>query len=172
MLVAASQYFDAAVNSEDRTVYDIDFLISGASAYFLSDDFGSAKVMSLELCNRAYMQNGSPQDLLLSLFGYLLLNQKIELMPGNSSHNEIQNLLLQFYATGQDSNRIVEALSEYRRKVYDSDVPMDIYYVDILYAVITVALSKSAWALLPVYSESLRDNWMEYLKTKNSIKML
>ena len=40
-LVAASQYFDAAVGAKDRTIYDIDFLLSGAAAYFLSNDFGS-----------------------------------------------------------------------------------------------------------------------------------
>ena len=42
-LVAASQYFDAAVGANDREEYDVDFLLSGAAAYFLSDDFGSAK---------------------------------------------------------------------------------------------------------------------------------
>ena len=44
-LVAASQYFDAAVGASDRAEYDADFLLSGAAAYFLSDDFGSAKVL-------------------------------------------------------------------------------------------------------------------------------
>ena len=44
-LEMASQYFDAAVNSKDRKMHDLDFLLSGATAYFLSDDFGSAKVL-------------------------------------------------------------------------------------------------------------------------------
>ena len=38
-LVAASQYFDAAVGANDRAEYDVDFLLSGAASYFLSDDF-------------------------------------------------------------------------------------------------------------------------------------
>lgn len=51
-LAIASQYFDAAVGAKDRIMYDVDFLLSGAAAYFLSDDFGSAKVLCSEFFNR------------------------------------------------------------------------------------------------------------------------
>ena len=48
-MVKASQYFDASVGANDRTAYDTDFLLSGAAAYFLSNDFGSSKVLCAAL---------------------------------------------------------------------------------------------------------------------------
>ena len=44
-LCETAQYYDAAVSSEDRSGYDIDFLLSGSAAYFFSNNFGSSKVL-------------------------------------------------------------------------------------------------------------------------------
>jgi len=52
-LVIASQYFDAAANAKDREQHGLDFLLSGTAAYFLSDDFGSAKVLCARIAEKA-----------------------------------------------------------------------------------------------------------------------
>lgn len=49
---------------------------------------------------------------------------------------------------------------------------MEIYYVDILLAVITIALSKASWELLPQYSKLEPKEWAEYLKSSKAPKML
>lgn len=49
---------------------------------------------------------------------------------------------------------------------------MEIYYVDILLAVITIALSKASWKLLPQYSKLEPKEWAEYLKSSKAPKML
>ena len=49
---------------------------------------------------------------------------------------------------------------------------MEIYYVDILYAVVVVALSRSAWSLLPMYSGLDQSLWSDYLKSPNAPRML
>lgn len=46
------------------------------------------------------------------------------------------------------------------------------YYVDILCAVITVALSRSSWILLPRYSKLYQSLWSTYLKGQKAPKML
>ena len=74
-LVAASQYFDAAVGANDREEYDADFLLSGAAAYFLSDDFGSAKVLCSDFFVRINPEINEPQKITGNLLGYLLLNR-------------------------------------------------------------------------------------------------
>ena len=43
LLNATAGYYDSAFKSKDRPEYDWDFLLSGASAYFLRKDFGSLK---------------------------------------------------------------------------------------------------------------------------------
>lgn len=46
LLNATAEYYDSSFKSKDRSEHDWDFLLSGASAYFLKKDFGSAKVLA------------------------------------------------------------------------------------------------------------------------------
>lgn len=41
LLITTAEYYDSAFKSKDRPEYDWDFLLSGASAYFLRKDFGT-----------------------------------------------------------------------------------------------------------------------------------
>lgn len=44
LLITTAEYYDSAFKSKDRPEYDWDFLLSGASAYFLRKDFGKLVV--------------------------------------------------------------------------------------------------------------------------------
>ena len=44
-----SDFYDAAFRSREQIVHDADFALSGASAYFFMDNFGSAKVLWQEV---------------------------------------------------------------------------------------------------------------------------
>lgn len=171
-LVVASQYFDAAVGAKDRTVYDVDFLLSGAAAYFLSDDFGSAKVLCSEFFERTNSETNAPQKIMGNFLGYLLLNRDFHISEGTLTGEKVCRSLLDYYTTGEGIEEIQGRLSEYRKEIYENDSPMEIYYVDILYAVITVALSKSSWSLLPKYSGLEQSLWADYLKSSTAPKML
>lgn len=72
-MVKASQYFDASVGANDRTAYDTDFLLSGAAAYFLSNDFGSSKVLCAALFEKIKdtPTMGTSQIILRNLLGYV-----------------------------------------------------------------------------------------------------
>ena len=48
-LKVASQYFDAATNIVREFDHSSDYLLLGACAYYLSEDFGSAKALLLQL---------------------------------------------------------------------------------------------------------------------------
>lgn len=171
-LVAASQYFDAAVGAKDRTIYDIDFLLSGAAAYFLSNDFGSAKVLCSEFFERKKPKINEPQKIIGNLLGYLLLNRELHISNNTFTGQKVCHSLLAYYTTGKELERIQSLLSEYRKELYRSNDPMEIYYIDILYAVVIVALSKSSWRLLPEYSKLNQNLWSDYLKSQTSPKML
>lgn len=171
-LGVASQYFDAAVGAKDRTAYDIDFLLSGAAAYFLSDNFGSAKV----LCSEYFEQNDpdatAPQKIMGNFLGYLLLNRKLHINNDTPTGEKLCCSLLAYYTSGKKPEEIQNILLEYRKEVYAHDNPMEIYFVDILYAVVIVALSRSAWSLLPRYSGLDLSLWSDYLKSQNAPRML
>lgn len=171
-LVAASQYFDAAVGSNDREEYDADFLLSGAAAYFLSDDFGSAKVLCSEFFVRINPEINEPQKITGNLLGYLLLNRDFHISVDTPNGEKVCHLLLVYYNTGEGVEEIRSLLSEYRKAIYENDAPMEIYYVDILCAIVMVALSKSSWILLTRYSELDQSLWSDYLKSPKAPRML
>lgn len=171
-LVVASQYFDAAVGANDRTVYDVDFLLSGAASYFLSDDFGSAKVLCSEFFARTNPETNVPQKIVGNLLGYLLLNRDFHISEDTPAGEKVCCSLLAYYTTGEGTEEIQSLLSEYRKDIYENDAPMEIYYVDILCAVVTVALSRSSWSLLPRYSELDQSLWSDYLKSLKAPRML
>ena len=171
-LVAASQYFDAAVGANDREEYDVDFLLSGAAAYFLSDDFGSAKVLCSEFFVRINPEINEPQKITGNLLGYLLLNRDFHISVDTPNGEKVCHSLLAYYNTGEGVEKIRGLLSEYRKAVYENDAPMEIYYVDMLCAIVMVALSKSSWILLPRYSELDQSLWSDYLKGPKAPRML
>ena len=171
-LVAASQYFDAAVGANDREEYDADFLLSGAAAYFLSDDFGSAKVLCSEFFVRINPEINEPQKITGNIIGYLLLNRDFHISVDTPNGEKVCHLLLVYYNTGEGVEEIRSLLSEYRKAIYENDAPMEIYYVDILCAIVMVALSKSSWILLPRYSELDQSLWSDYLKSPKAPRML
>ena len=171
-LGVASQYFDAAVGAKDRTAYDIDFLLSGAAAYFLSDNFGSAKVLCSEYFERNDPEATAPQKIMGNLLGYLLLNRKLHINNDTPTGEKLCCSLLAYYTSGKKPEEIQNILLEYRKEVYAHDNPMEIYFVDILYAVVIVALSRSAWSLLPRYSGLDLSLWSDDLKSQNAPRML
>lgn len=171
-LGVASQYFDAAVGAKDRTAYDIDFLLSGAAAYFLSDNFGSAKVLCSEYFERNDLDATTPQKIMGNFLGYLLLNRELHINNETPTGKKLCCSLLAYYTSGKKPEEIQNILLEYRKEVYAHDNPMEIYFVDILYAVVIVALSRSAWSLLPRYSGLDLSLWSDYLKSQNAPRML
>lgn len=173
-IVKASQYFDAAVGAKDRTPYDADFLLSGSAAYFLSNDFGSSKVLCATLFERAkdISTMGVSQIILRNLLGYLLLDRAFPMVSDTSGGEKLCRALSFYYISGDGLPKIQQSMREYREAIYRSNDSMEIYYVDILLAVITIALSKASWKLLPQYSKLEPKEWAEYLKSSKAPKML
>lgn len=173
-MVKASQYFDASVGANDRTAYDADFLLSGAAAYFLSNDFGSSKVLCAALFEKIkdMPTTGTSQIILRNLLGYLLLDKVFPISSDTFGGEELCRALLFYYTNGKGLSNIEHAIQKYRTAIYKNNDPMEIYYVDILLAVITIALSKAAWKLIPQYSKLEPGQWEEYLKSSKSPKML
>lgn len=172
LLTATAQYYDAAVNSKDRQMYDYDFLLSGASAYFLSNDFGSAKVLSSK-ANSANIPNlKTPQKMLLHFFNSLLLGKSFIHISENNTYSKTNNAIFDFFKNGKSIEEIDPLLKQYRKETYAEGNPENVFYIDVLYAVILKAINNSSWLLLPQYSKLSKDAWRDYLTKASSIKML
>lgn len=172
LLSQAAQYYDAAFNSKDRQDYDADFLLSGAAAYFLSSDFGSSKVLTKKLFGSFEDKNQTPQLLLLKIYAYLLLQKRMSYIKVTDTYSRINNAFLDCFEKGTEASTLKSYLTSYRDEVYNNDDPDEVFFVDILLASIYKAIENSTWLLLPAHSDISLDKWEEYLKTKDSIKML
>lgn len=97
---ATAEYYDSAFKSKDRQDYDWDFLLSGASAYFFKNDFGSAKV----LAKRAADLIGDekvPQKLLVNFYNYLLEGAYLPYLKIVDTYERINNFFLGLLRKGK-----------------------------------------------------------------------
>lgn len=170
-LVKAAQYYDAAFESKERLQHDQNFLITGAVAYFLYNDFGSAKVLSSKLKFSLPIVN-SPFQLLIVCLRYLLTS-KTQLFESDTSYcTNIYKSLLTYFHSGNDDGSTISWLSKYRQYTFNAGNALDVFYVDLLYAVVVFAMQKSAWSLLPQYSGITVDVWRSYLERREAVKIL
>lgn len=170
-LVAASQYFDAAVGANDRAEYDVDFCCLEPRPISSLMTLEAPKFYALSFCaNKS--RNQCSSKIMGDLLGYLLLNRDFHISEDTPDGEKVCRSLLAYYNTGEGAEEIQNLLSEYRKVIYENDAPMEIYYVDILCAIVTVALSKSSWSLLPRYSELDQSLWSDYLKSPKAPRML
>lgn len=169
-LEMASQYFDAALKSRDREEYSLDFLLSGITAYFMGDDFGSAKVLCMEI--KADDNGKFAEGILIAVYKYLLENQNYGDQFSDAMARKLFRLFIDFFENNISENQIFQAIDIVRRDIYEKEDCLEIFYIDILLAVIIRASERSSKKLLPLYSNLPYEVWGDYLKQKNSIKML
>ena len=171
LLNATAGYYDSAFKSKDRPEYDWDFLLSGASAYFLRKDFGSAKVLAASVVDLIDDER-SPQKLLTNIYNYLLSGAYLPYLKVIDTYERINNFFLDYFGKGKSLEALKSNLWVYRNEIYKNGDPDSIFYVDILVAVIIVACDNSSWSLLPSSSGIPNEEWEPYLQSKMSIKML
>ena len=171
LLITTAEYYDSAFKSKDRPEYDWDFLLSGASAYFLRKDFGSAKVLAARAVD-LIDEERSPQKLLTNIYNYLLGGVYLPYLRVIDTYERINNFFLDYFGKGKSLEALKSNLWVYRNEIYENADPDSIFYVDILVAVIIVACENSSWSLLPSSSGIPDEEWEPYLQSKMSIKML
>ena len=171
LLVKAAQYFDSAFESKERLQHDQDYLITGAVAYFLYNDFGSAKV----LCSRlapVVSPVDTPFQILALCLRYLLMNKTQSFDSNVACCAGLYKSLVTYFSSGDDNGNITFRLREYRKYVFENGNALDVFYVDLLYAICVFAMQKSAWQLLPRYSGTSVEAWKNYLERRDAVKML
>lgn len=169
-LNSVAQYYDSAFNSKEDLGYSLDFLLSGASAYFLNNDFGSAKVLSGKI--KTELSTRNPQILLINIYNYLLRGIKLPYLDEIDIFSKINNYFIDYFEKGRNIRPLFKNLKSYRKKIYQDNDIDEVFYADILVAIVKIAYANSSWKLLPENSEISLENWSLYLTRSSSIKML
>lgn len=95
-LVKVAQYFDSAFESKERLQRNQDFLITGAVAYFLHNDFGSAIVLCSKIDSSAPRVN-TPFQLLIVCLRYLLTSRSQSFESNTPYCSDIYKALLTYF---------------------------------------------------------------------------
>lgn len=169
-LTIVAQYYDAAVKSEQEQNYDNLFLLLGATAYFLVENFGSAKVLVGQIRNWNFDNNIS--DLLYLTLYFLLFGKVYERALEMVSHTKYLEAIHNHFMHGDKQDHIYNALDHLRHSTDYSHNEFDITYIDFLYSVSVCAIEHSAWILLPKYSHTTVGAWTQYLSNPESVRVL
>lgn len=163
-LQSCSEFYDAAFQSREQIVHDADFALSGATAYFFMDNFGSAKVLWQEVNTDQIMD--SAQECLYEVFS-LVFSGKIKL----NTNFAIVQAIVTFWKDGK-KDALLQVIKEYRECIFDSYLPQRWFWGEIVCAVTKVISDASARILLPKYSSIDIKNWESYFERKTSINLL
>ena len=171
-LCETAQYYDAAVSSEDRSGYDIDFLLSGSTAYFFSNNFGSSKVLLQKIFGKVDKTKKTAPIFLTRLLAFLFNNVPLESLKNEDEYSRLNNAVKMYFETGEGSCEVEKLSFDYRKAVYDKGDIDEVFYVDLFIAVLFLSINRSAWKLLPSYTGLSEQSWNNYLRSKNGLKML
>ena len=169
-LTKVSQYFDSTVKSRQRENYDNIFLLLGSTAYFLSENFGSARVLIEKINNWSF--NGSMATTLYITLYFLLIGEELAVKSNSDISARYLDAVNEHFNSGADCKMVFDAIMGLRDQIYNSSDMFDVTYVDLLYGVTICAIKHSAWVLLPKHSQGTLEEWSGYLSRKESIKLL
>jgi hypothetical protein len=169
-LAIVSQYYDSTVKTQLRTKYSKLFLLLGSAAYFLSENFGSAKVLIKQIDK--WIPKDNVITLLYTTLRFLLTGEWIEVTTRRKYYRQYLDGLKSHFKEGTSPEIVFDALRDMRNSIYQSTNVFAISYIDFLFSVAICAIDHSAWILLPQYSTADFEQWKDYLSKPDSVKLL
>lgn len=169
-LTVVSQYYDSTFKTKIREKHNNLFLLLGSTAYFLSENFGSSKVLIEQI--DGWETGDNITSLLRITLHFLLTGEWIAVLTDNKEYKLFLDGLRSHFEVGSSPKVIFDILHRLRDAVYLSDDIFDVTYIDYLFTVVICAINHSSWILLPEYSEVSIEGWKDYLSKPKSIKLL
>lgn len=163
-LFFCSQFYDAAMKSREQINHDLDFILTGAVAYFFEDNFGSAMVLLSETKNMDIPND--MRGLVVDIFSLIFTGKR-----RTKTDNAISSAFEKYLKDGITNNLLLLA-KENVINAYRSNDESEAFFADALYAVIKIAIQNSARELLPIYSGLSIEKWEAYFEDKNAIRMI
>lgn len=169
-LVVVSQYYDSTVKTGLRQEHSNLFLLLGSTAYFLSENFGSAKVLIEHMHD--FDNRVNIITLLYATLRFLLTGKWTDVSARNRMYNIYLGSLKGHFIDGDSPENMFDALHKMRSRIYQSTNVLALSYIDFLFSVAKCAMQHSSWVLLSEYSRMEPGQWKDYLSKPESVKLL
>jgi hypothetical protein len=160
----AGIYFDAYIQSKLDVDVVPEFGVLAASAYYLSDSPGSARVIVEQDATEPSAELGPLYGLV-----YWLLHGRFTKIDGGIYGNlpsEVLELLGAYFRVDVDDAPIFRAASDIRSIAYLKGTDRDVLYADVAVAICKTRIANSSRMQLPGASELALDQWRDALKKK------
>jgi POLQ-like helicase len=170
----SARFFDTYVQTKLNNDIDPYLLAIGSAAYYLCEMPGSSHLLAKRL-------NGNNID----LEGFGLDSVLIWLLQGNftqqidletSPFREILSPIIQqfqrFVADGSGAQELNEQARTLRTFIYQKGTPRQLFFVDLVGALINKRIANSTWTTLPSYSALPVDKWANVIRKDTFIKEL
>lgn len=161
----AGIYFDAYIQSKLDAEVVPEFGVLAASAYYLSDSPGNARVIIDQ-----HAAPPAPELGPLYALTYWLLHGRIIKIDGENYENlptEVLDLLGAYFRLETDGVAILSTASKIRELAYLKGSDRDILYADVAAAICKTRIANSSRMLLPHASDLPLEKWRTALKRKN-----
>jgi POLQ-like helicase len=164
----ASRYFDSYYNSH---LYENDneyLLLLASASYYFGEYHGSSIVLAkrINLASIDLQANG-----LEKMLAWLLQNNyNVEILLSNKDQNNIIQLVKKYFLLGLDFDSL--ELQNFRENMYDYGTARELFFADIIVALILSKMNNSLLKLLPQYTDIDREKWKSVMLTTNFIKEL
>ena len=169
-LTFISQYYDSTIKTKFRQHYNNIFLLLGATTYFLSENFGSAKVLIEQIVE--WNIKNEVMTLLYYTILFLLKINRLEVSTNNKITKNYTDALRNHFLHGETQENVFSVLKKMRKIIYTSGNHYSINYIDCLYAVVICAIKHSSWIILPKYSNWNLETWKPHLTLSENLKLL
>jgi len=161
-----TRFFDAFLEARLKEEINLYLLLVGSAAYYLNDRPGSAQVLLTRI-------KPDDEDLdchnLDTLLHWILSDNWSE--PLVTNHNEygrqigtITKSLTEFSSIGSGANNAIEQVNGLRSRAYRHGTSRELFFTDLIGAVLRKRLDNSTWTCLPRYSGIDISNWISTLQ--------
>lgn len=163
-LRSCAAFYDAAYQSREQQIHDVEFALTGAAAYFFLDDFGSAKVLWQTIDYESIIDDY--QKCLYQLFELAFIGK----VHGKKKYKIVK--VLEEFLKLRNRDVLSQAVGEFRDAYLATSSPQVWFWAEIICAVEKIISEVSARILLPQFSALDDSRWDQYFSTKKSVHLL
>ncbi len=170
----AAQFFDSYRNSRLGTPLDSFTAICASCCFYLSDMPGSSLVLATQLRDeKVELECMHLEDLLL----WLLQNDLTESFNETGGHfgrlvDKISQQVIEFNNSGRGYDQLNLYTKDLRELAYSTGSSRQLFFVDVISALVKRKAENSTWHSLPLHSEISVDEWRPYFRKKSFIREL
>lgn len=158
----AARYFYSFIEARLNEQLTPEFCLLAAAAFYLSDNPGSARVLSRLSEAPSNLDDGG-----LAYLAHNLLCDQYDIIykgPYADDANKLVTDIASYFNVDGESDEVLAAASAIRTRAYDAGTARELLYADIVAAVVHCKVSRAARAIVPMASGLDLSVWRDSLK--------